>query len=320
MGQMTPPGTALELHRGDLVARAAHLAGLHPEELRRRAAVAARDKDPDALWALTEAYLTTHGAAGARVSRHTLRTYGQAVRSFVAYATDHAVNVLNPGANVGSLYLRQLEADGRCAATVRVRLAAGRALYRALRWTGATTADAFADARAARDPTAAWDKRQPYTEEETQRLLKRADARMRVLLLLCGHTGLRITEALTLEWADVDLSARALTVQHGKGGKARQVNLSRSLVAALEVLPGREGPVIGGGADAARERLYWLCRRAGVTNKGFHALRHYAGTRLVHEGHSLDAAARHLGHASIETTRIYAKWADDGLREALDKW
>lgn len=319
---MTTPGTALELHRGDLVARAAHLAGLHPEELRRRAAVAARDKDAATLWALTEAYLTTHGAAGARVSPHTLRTYGQAVRSFVTYATDHAVNVLSPGANVGSLYLRQLEADGRCAATVRVRLAAGRALYRALRWTGATTADAFADTKAARDLTAAWDKRQPYTEEEAARLLDHADARMTALLLLCGYTGLRIGEALRLDWADVDLSARALTVQHGKGGKTRRVNLSGSLVAALEALAGREGPVIGGGADAdaARERLHWLCKRAGVVNKGFHALRHYAGTRLVREGHSLDANARHLGHASIETTRIHAKWADDGLREALDEW
>ncbi|GGM21950.1 tyrosine-type recombinase/integrase [Deinococcus aerophilus] len=310
----------LEFYRGDLIARASRLAMLNPEELRRRAAEAARDKDPDMLWALTEAHLTTHGATGARVSPHTLRVYGQAVRTFLAYATDNAVDLLKPSANVGALYLRHLEADGKRASTVRVKLAGARALYRALRWSGATTADAFADARAARDLTAAWDKRQPYTEDEAARLLDHADARMQALLLLCGHAGLRIGEALTLDWADVDLSARVLTVQHGKGGKTRRVNLSRSLGAALEALTGQEGSVIGGGADAARERLGWLCKRAGVSNKGFHALRHYAGTRLVREGHSLDATARHLGHASIETTRIYAKWADDGLREALGDW
>lgn len=310
----------LALYRGDLVARASHLATLHPEELKRRAAAAARDKDPAALWALTEAYLTTHGQTGARVSRHTLRVYGQAVRTFLTYATDNAVNLLNPGANVGALYLRHLEAAGKSAATVRVKLAGARTLYKALRWAGATTEDAFADVRAAPDPTPAWDKRQPYTEEEAARLVSHADARMRALLLLCGHTGLRIAEALALDWANVDLSARALTVQNGKGSKTRRVNLSRSLVAALEVLVGKEGLVIGGGADAARERLHWLCKRAGVGNKGFDALRHYAGTRLVREGHSLDATARHLGHASIETTRIYAKWGDDGLRKALDEW
>ncbi|GGO36794.1 tyrosine-type recombinase/integrase [Deinococcus humi] len=317
---MTPFEMAVELYRGDLVARASHLASLHPEELRRRAVQAARDKDTATLWALTEAYLTTHGVTGALVSRHTLRVYGQAARTFMAYATEHAVNLLNPSANVGLLYLRHLEADNKSASTVRVMLAGARTLYKALRWSGATTADAFADARAARDFTAAWDKRQPYTEEEIQSLLDHADARMRALLLLCGHTGLRIGEALLLAWADVDLGARALTVRNGKGGKTRRVNLSSSLVAALEALAGEEGPVIGGGADAARERLHWLCKRVGVSNRGFHSLRHYAGTRLVREGHTLDATARHLGHASIETARIYAKWADDSLRETLDRW
>ncbi|QFP75065.1 tyrosine-type recombinase/integrase (plasmid) [Deinococcus sp. AJ005] len=311
---------AVELYQGDLVARASYLATLHPEELKRRTTAAARDKDAAALWSLTEAYLTTHGQTGARVSRHTLRVYGQAVRTFLTYATDNAVNLLNPGANVGALYLRHLEAAGKSAATVRVKLAGARTLYKALRWAGATTADAFADVRAAPDPTPAWDKRQPYTEEEMTRLLGAADARMTALLLLCGHTGLRIAEALALAWADVDLSARVLTVKNGKGGKTRRVNLSRSLVTAFEALTGRDSLVIGGGADAARERLLWLCKRTETGNKGFHALRHYAGTRLVREGHSLDAAARHLGHASIETTRIYTKWADDSLRDALNDW
>jgi integrase/recombinase XerC len=57
-----------------------------------------------------------------------------------------------------------------------------------------------------------------------------------------------------------------------------------------------------------------------VPNRGFHSLRHYAGTRLVREGHSLDDTAHHLGHASIETTRVYAKWSDDGLRKSLGNW
>ncbi len=55
--------------------------------------------------------------------------------------------------------------------------------------------------------------------------------------------------------------------------------------------------------------------------KGVHALRHYCGTRLVREGGDLEMAARHLGHASIETTRIYAaKWSDEGLKRTVGEW
>jgi len=317
---VTPPSTTLDLYRGDLVARVSPLASLHPGELKRRAAEAARDKAAAVLWNLAEAHLATHGRSGARVSPRTLLMYREAVRSFVAYATDNAVDLLRPGKNVGALYLRHLEAQGYAPATVRVKLAGARALYQALRWADATDADPFVDAKAARDLTPAWDKRQPYTEDEAARLLAAADGRMRALLLLCGHAGLRIAEALALDWGDVDLSARALVVRRGKGGKSRRVSLSRSLTAALGALEGRDGPVIGNSSEAARKRLATLCRRAGVENKGYHALRHYAGTRLVREGHSLDEAARHLGHASIETTRVYAKWSDHRLHDALGNW
>ncbi len=46
----------------------------------------------------------------------------------------------------------------------------------------------------------------------------------------------------------------------------------------------------------------------------------YSGTHLVGEGGDLEMAARHLGHASIETTRIYVKWNDQGLKKAVGEW
>ena len=70
----------------------------------------------------------------------------------------------------------------------------------------------------------------------------------------------------------------------------------------------------------ARVRLQKVCKRAGVLYKGAHALRHYAGTRLMQQTGSLEHVARHLGHAQIETSRIYAKWSDATLREALSAW
>ena len=79
--------------------------------------------------------------------------------------------------------------------------------------------------------------------------------------------------------------------------------------------------VLGGlDADQVRYRLEQLCAKSGVTYLGVHALRHSCGTRIVRESGDLDRAARHLGHASIETTRVYAKWSSDVLERQLGGW
>lgn len=67
-------------------------------------------------------------------------------------------------------------------------------------------------------------------------------------------------------------------------------------------------------------RLPSLYAAGGVEYKGVHTLRHYCGTRLVRECGDLEMAARHLGHASIKTTRIYIKWSDEGLKKAVGEW
>jgi len=51
-----------------------------------------------------------------------------------------------------------------------------------------------------------------------------------------------------------------------------------------------------------------------------HSLRHSAGTRLYAETGDLETTARHLGHAKLETTRVYAKWSDRRLRETIGRW
>jgi len=62
-----------------------------------------------------------------------------------------------------------------------------------------------------------------------------------------------------------------------------------------------------------------VAERAGVPTRGVHALRHYCGTRLVRQT-DLETVARHLGHATLETARVYAKWSDERLSEAVGSW
>jgi len=63
-----------------------------------------------------------------------------------------------------------------------------------------------------------------------------------------------------------------------------------------------------------------LCDRTFVPYRGYRALRYAADTRLVKEGAFLDDVARHLGHAALETARIYAKWSNDALPRRMAQW
>lgn len=80
--------------------------------------------------------------------------------------------------------------------------------------------------------------------EEADRLLKAAAPHIRVLLTLLLATGARMSEALDLEWRDVDLRGARAIFWRTKGGRRRVAALPPVLVAALANLPHRVGPVI----------------------------------------------------------------------------
>ncbi len=89
-----------------LLERTRDLATMSEDELRRLAAEAARDRNEEALWALTEAHLTLHGSAGSRVSRHTLSAYRRGLKDLlIAWQGE---NLLRPRRNAGVLWVREL--------------------------------------------------------------------------------------------------------------------------------------------------------------------------------------------------------------------
>ncbi|MDZ7707119.1 MAG: site-specific integrase [Trueperaceae bacterium] len=188
---------AIQKAGGTLALRARGWATLSDEELKRRAATAANERDPDELWSLVEAHMATKTRAGTRTSRHTLRNYRRGVLDLLE--AWQGENLLRPSRNAADLYVAAL-ADRKSASgeafykpgTIRLKIAAARALYRALRWTSATTARPFEDVELPADPTAAWDKRQPYTHDEVVRMLAKADETDTAIILLGAHAGLRV--------------------------------------------------------------------------------------------------------------------------------
>ena len=301
-----------------LVQRTLQWTKLSEADRKRRAAEIANTRDVTALWGLTEAHLTLYGGSGAKVSKNTLQAYERGVRVLVE--SWEGENLLRPSSDAGALWLRGLEAQGLSPSTLRVRLAAAKALYRALRWANATTVVPFADARAAKERTAAHDKRQPYSEQDLARLLEYAEGQDKLLVLLGSYAGLRVSEMVRLEWRDIDFSAKKLTVRQGKGNKTRRVTLSKTLLRVLWEQRGEGGVLEVSSRSRAYRRLKNLCVVAGVEFRGVHALRHYTGTRVYRETRDLNEVAHVLGHASIETTRVYAAYDKAVEKDAVSDW
>ncbi len=338
---------ALVLHDGrggDAVDRMKGWSGLPADARRRRAMAAALAHDATELWSLVDAYITLKGRAGIGTSDRTRARYREAIAHLIAdWGT---VSILQPDAatdtDAGAAWVATLQAGtgvraGYQPSTVQVHLAAGRLLYRALRWSKATTADPFGETRAPRDSTASWEKRAAYGEDEVAALLAVIDRREaeggpaaktmarldRILVLLGAHGALRASEMLGLRWADVNMTTKELVITHGKGDKRRTVVLSKGLRQALTAIPYEhrgEHVLPYRTRQAAWHRIKRLAEEAGVAERGLHSLRHTAGTRLYGQTHDLILVAAQLGHAHVETSRTYAKRDRSELHQSVGEW
>lgn len=311
----------LQQYTGSLIARANNWADLSDADLRREGTRAANERDAERLWSLTEAFLVLHNKSGSRVSPHTLSMYKTGVRQLLEAWSGQ--NLLRPARDAALQFVRHLEQRGLSSGSISARLSAARVLYRALRWAGVTDASPFADVKAPADPTPPEEKRRAYPEAHVHRLLESAGTVDRTLVLLAAHGGLRIAEALSLSWRDVNLTAGTLKVRQGKGRRDRTVHLSdalRGTLTALQAESDPDGPVLPyRTATRARQRLKRVCEQAGVPYLGVHSLRHSCGTRLYRITNDLRVAARHLGHSSTTTTAIYAKMDTRAYADAIRK-
>ncbi len=148
------------------------------------------------------------------------------------------------------------------------------------------------------------------------------------LVLLAMNTGLRRGELFGLDWGDVNLPGKMLTVraETAKSRKARHVPLNAE---ALEVLKRVKKHSNGTGLVFANDKgdrfgsikKSWagLLESAGINDFRFHDLRHDFASKLVAAGVDLYTVKELLGHASIEMTQRYAHLAPHKLADAVAK-
>jgi integrase/recombinase XerC len=162
------------------------------------------------------------------------------------------------------------------------------------------------------------------------------DVRDRAVLEVFYSTGIRVSELVGLDWADIDFQLGIVRVL-GKGSKERIVPIGEIALQALQ--------------DYAREqRRRWQrsckgdtaiflnnrgarittrsvarivekqLKEAGIPVKmGPHGLRHSFATHLLNSGADLRAIQELLGHASLSTTQKYTHLNLDALTAVYDK-
>ena len=144
-------------------------------------------------------------------------------------------------------------------------------------------------------------------------------ARDAAVLALCYGAGLRISEALSISFADAPVGETDAVTIVGKGGKTRSTPIIAPVRTAiadyLSLCPYAlkpAGPLfVGAKGGPLSPRIVQLAMAAMRGALGLpddatpHALRHSFATHLLARGGDLRTIQDLLGHASLSTTQVY---------------
>lgn len=144
----------------------------------------------------------------------------------------------------------------------------------------------------------------------------------RMLLAACYGCGLRVSELMHLQVADIDGERRLLRINQGKGNKDRLVVIGVTLLEQLRsywrllhptlwLFPSRT--LDRALSVSAAQRIYTRAKGKARISKigGIHALRHAYATHQLEAGLPVHRLQRQLGHRSLQSTLRYLHWISD---------
>ncbi|RLI00117.1 site-specific integrase [Candidatus Bathyarchaeota archaeon] len=152
-------------------------------------------------------------------------------------------------------------------------------------------------------------------EEEIDALIAASGRKLACLLQLLKETGMRINEALNLQWKDVDFKRNVITLNAPeKRNNARAFKISDQLASMLKTLPMDKPKVFGITYHTAEQCLLKtrkrLARKLGnprLLRITFHTLRHWKATMEYHKTKDILHVMKMLGHRHLESTLVYTQ-------------
>lgn len=150
----------------------------------------------------------------------------------------------------------------------------------------------------------------PVTLEWVEAFAANASPHLGALCIFMFGTGARISEALAVTWADIDLTAATALIRQTKVNAERTAHLPPRVVAALANIPSNRDP--GDSVfryvsrDSARPVWNSVIARAGIKQLSFHSCRHGFATTLLHNGVDVVTVAKMGGWKDVtEVVKTY---------------
>ena len=237
------------------------------------------------------------------------------------------------------LFLGFLGTQNYSKSTVARKLATLRSFYKFCLRRGYVKAHPLATIR-----TPKQEKRLPkFLElEQITKLLSTPDdstllgARDRAMLEVLFSTGVRVSELVDLNFADLDFEGQAVRVR-GKGKKQRTSPIGPTALAAIQkYLQLRRADARSSNFDqsalfvnkhgqrlstrSVRRKLDKYLAQAGLDPSiSPHTLRHSFATHMLNRGADLRSVQELLGHQSLSTTQVYTHLTTQRLKSAYDE-
>lgn len=268
-----------------------------------------------------------------RVAVNTLSSYLRDVRQFADWAGQEHLDITQMSQDDIRFYAQHLERKGKSNATIVRSIAALKSFYTyliSIRVVQINPAKGFSPSRAERKLPAI------LSNHEVDLFLEQPDpsdskgCRDKAMLELLYATGIRVSELISLDVQDLNLSASFLRCR-GRS-KERVVPLYKGAVRAMAAYindvrpqllenPGETALFVNMNGERMSRQGFWKIVKCYQDKAGIHkditphTLRHSFAAHLLENGADLKSIQEMLGHADISATQIYAQVINQKLRD-----
>lgn len=274
-----------------------------------------------------------------KASTNTLSSYMRDVRQLADYLTAHGDTTLD-GATFEELgeYIAWLKSNGKSVATVSRAIASLKSFYNVLvseKCIGENPASKLVPDKATQKLP------QILTSKEVELLLEQPSCtdvkgyRDRAMLELLYATGIRVSELISLDISDVNISGAVIKCK-GKNEKERLIPVHQTAIKALSeyiefvrpqmlALPNETALFVNVNGERMSRQGFWKIIKAYQQKAHIdkpitpHTLRHSFAAHLLENGADIHAIQEMLGHADISSTQIYSQLVKKQLKDVYNK-